>query len=267
MKTLRIALGQLNSRDNVSENFRSMERLLEEAAGAGARLMVFPECSSYLSSQGAADAAEPLDGPIMSRFREMAVKYGLDIHNGSFIEKNPDTGAVHNTSVYIDRQGEVQAVYRKIHLFDMASDGKASYRESATYTAGRETVFRSLPLGDFGFAICYDLRFPELFRALTLAGARLIFLPAAFTLFTGKDHWEPLLRARAIENQVYMVAPGQFGSCPVDRVTYGNSLVVDPWGTVIARAGDRVGIVTADIHWNWQDEVRGRLPCLEHRRL
>ncbi len=267
MKTLRIALGQLNSRDNIQENFASMELLLEEAADTGARLMVFPECSSYLSSQGAADTAEPLDGPIITRFRAMAKKYGLDIHNGSFIEKNPETGAIHNTSVYIDRQGEIQAVYRKIHLFELASDGKVSYRESATYTAGNETVFRQLPLGDFGFTICYDLRFPELFRTLTFAGARLIFVPSAFVMFTGKDHWEPLLRARAIENQVFIIAPGQFGSCPVNRVSYGNSLVVDPWGTVIARAGDRVGIVTADIHWSLQDEIRGRQPCLQHSRL
>ncbi len=265
-RKLRIALGQLNSRDDVEANFKVMEELLTEAAARKAELMVFPECSSTLSTLGASDKAESLEGPIINRFRNLAVKYAMDIHNGSFIEKDPETGAFYNTSVYIDSSGDIKAVYRKIHLFDVVLDKHRTYRESASYTAGSKVVGVHSPLGDFGFTICYDLRFPELFRRLALAGARLIFLPAAFTLFTGKDHWEALIRARAIENQVFIAAPGQFGERPGKKMSFGNSMVVDPWGTVIARARDGIDLVTADIDWDWQEEIRRKLPCLEHGR-
>lgn len=265
MSILRIGLGQLNTRDDITESFKTIEKQTRECAEKGARLVVFPELSTYLSESGTGGKAEDLNGNIIKKFKDLARTCNIYIHNGSFIEKSPDDKKVYNTSVLLNPDGQVEAVYRKIHLFDMNLDKKHAYRESDRFIAGDAIITTKTDIGQFGFSICYDLRFPELYRNLTLQGARLIFVPAAFTLFTGKDHWETLLRARAIENQVYIAAPNQIGEHPEGKSCYGNSMIIDPWGKVIARASDRVTSVVADIDFGYLETIRKNLPCLDNR--
>jgi predicted amidohydrolase len=265
MKKLRIGLGQLNTRDNIEENLKTIEKIVADCASQGAQLVAFPEASTYLSQHGAYEIAQGLDGAIISTLKTLARQYKVYIHNGSFIEKDPMSPKLFNTTVLIDPLGEIVATYRKIHLYDVEIAENLVYKESKKYNRGDSVVNVNTGIGDFGLTICYDLRFPELFRKLTLNGAKLIFVPAAFTLFTGKDHWEALLRARAIENQVYIVAVGQFGERPVGKMSFGNSMVIDPWGTVIAKASDRVCSLVADIDWEYQEHVRQSLPSLSNR--
>ena len=264
MKNLRIGVVQLNTRDNVDESFRELERLVEGCARDGAQLVLLPEMSTCLTEHDVSSVAESLEGNIIRRFKDLAVRYGIYLNNGSFVEA-AGNGKAYNTSVLINPEGVVEAFYRKIHLFDIDLSGGLSYRESDRYNRGTSAVTCSTSVGDFGFTICYDLRFPELFRKLTEQGAKLIFVPAAFTLHTGKDHWESLLRARAIENQVYIAAADQIGKHPDNKSCYGNSMIIDPWGKVIARASDRVGYITADVDWSYLEEIRGKIPCLKHR--
>jgi predicted amidohydrolase len=174
---------------------------------------------------------------------------------------------VYNTCVVVAPSGEIVSSYRKIHLFDIGIPGAAEFRESRTVVPGNEAITCELPFGKLGLSICYDVRFPELYRALTIAGARVIVVPAAFTLHTGKDHWRPLLTARAIENQIYILAAAQFGRANEKRVCWGHSLIADPWGAVIAEAPDKEGICVAEIDTEFQDKVRRELPCLSHRRM
>ncbi len=264
MKKLRLGIVQLNTRDNIEESFSEIERLVAECAEEDAGLVLLPELSTYLSENDVLSIAETLGGDIIRRFRDIAKKYSIYLNNGSFVEK-ADNGKVFNTSVLINPKGEVEAFYRKIHLFDIDLSGGLSYRESDRYNRGSSVVVSKTEMGDFGFSICYDLRFPELYRSLTEKGAKLIFIPAAFTMHTGKDHWEPLLRARAIENQVYIAAADQIGKHPDNKSCYGNSMIIDPWGKVIARASDRVGYITADVDWDYLAEIRGKIPCLKNR--
>ncbi len=264
MEKLRIGVIQLNTLDNVEESFREIERLVKGCAGDGAQLVLLPELSTYLSEHDVSSVAESLDGGVIRRFKDLALRYGIYINNGSFVEA-AGNGKAYNTSVLINPEGKVEAFYRKIHLFDIDLSGGLTYRESDRYERGTAAVTCSTPIGDFGFTICYDLRFPGLFRSLTEKGAKLIFVPAAFTMLTGKDHWEPLLRARAIENQVYIAAADQIGKHPDNKTCYGNSMIIDPWGKVVARASDRVGYITADVDWSYLEEIRGKIPCLKHR--
>ena len=199
MDKLRIGLGQLNTRDNIENSFEEIESLTAECSSRGAQLVVFPELSTYLSETSTKGAAQTPDGEIISRFKELAEKYNIYIHNGSFIEKSETDRKSFNTSVLINPSGKIEAVYRKIHLFDIEVNRKLTYRESDRYERGNSIINLSSRIGDFGFSICYDLRFPELYRELAFRGAKLIFVPAAFTMYTDKDHWESLLRARAIE--------------------------------------------------------------------
>jgi len=274
MKKLRIGIAQLNTKDNISESFRTIAGLTGEIASRGADLAVFPEMSTYLSELDISAAAQHLEDEVVSRFRELAKKHKIYLHIGSFVEKSGRESKVEaegpgsrafNTSVFINPEGAIEAVYRKIHLFDIELSDDLSYRESDRFLRGSEIVTHHSTLGDLGFSICYDLRFPELYRSLALRGAKIIFVPSGFTLFTGKDHWEPLLRARAIENQVYIIAPNQIGEHPVGKHCYGNSMIVDPWGKVIARASDRVEAVVANIDLDYVDKVRGKLPSLKNR--
>lgn len=265
MKKLRIGIGQLNTQDDLKKNLESIEKAVAYCAEQGANLVAFPECSTYLSQNGAKEHAETLEGPIIGRISELAKKHKVYIHNGSFIEKRPGYDKLFNTSVLIDTDGQIAVVYRKIHLFDVEIDENRTYKESNRYQSGDTIVNVKTELGDFGMTICFDLRFPELFRNLAIHGAKIIFVPAAFTLFTGKDHWEALLKARAIENQVYIVAAGQFGERPISKMSFGNSMVIDPWGTVIARASDRVCSFVADIDLEYLDHVRKVLPSLNNR--
>jgi predicted amidohydrolase len=255
----------IETKDNIKKSFKQIEMQTEECSKKGAQIIIFPEMSTYLSETPTNSIAQTLDGEIISRFKELSVKYNIYIHNGSFVEKAEIDGKSYNTSVFINPSGNIESVYRKIHLFDIELDKELTYRESDRYESGKSVVNTNSDIGHLGFSICYDLRFPELYRKLTIGGAKLIFVPAAFTLFTGKDHWEALLRARAIENQVYIAAPNQIGEHPDKKNCYGNSMIIDPWGKVIARASDRVDTIVADIDWDYLEDVRAKIPSLKNR--
>lgn len=264
MNKLRLGVVQLNTRDNIDASFADIKRLVAECAEKGAGLVLLPELSTYLSEKDVLSASQTMAGDIILRFMDIAKKHGIYLNNGSFVEKS-DNGKAYNTSVLINPEGEIEAVYRKIHLFDIDLSGGLSYRESDRYNRGNSAIVSKTHIGDFGLSICYDLRFPELYRSLTGKGAKLIFVPAAFTMHTGKDHWESLLRARAIENQVYIAAADQIGKHPDNKSCYGNSMIIDPWGKVIARASDKVGCITAEVDWSYLEEIRNKIPCLKNR--
>jgi deaminated glutathione amidase len=264
---MRAAAIQLNSTGDKGRNLASAEQLVREAAADGAELVVLPEKWNLLADgEELVAGAEPLDGPSLGAARGWARELGIHLLAGSISERG-DGGKAANTSVLIGPDGEDVAVYRKIHMFDVDAGG-VSYRESAYERAGEEIV--TAPLGDavLGLAVCYDLRFPELFRVLALAGARVVALPSAFTSATGRDHWEVLLRARAIEDQVFLVAPNQVGTAPPHYDSFGHSAIVDPWGRLLALAPAGAGecFVAADLDFAEQDRIRESLPALANRR-
>ncbi len=250
------------------------DRLTRAAAADGARLIVLPEKWTVLGSDDDMRAgAETLEGPAISWARALARELGIDLIAGSIVERprsEPGAAAekLANTSVHIDPQGEVRAVYRKLHMFDVEIEGRA-YRESAITEAGVEIVLSATAEGvELGMSICYDLRFPELYRILALRGARVFALPAAFTLPTTRDHWETLVRARAIENQAFVIAANQVGAHPGGHRSGGRSMIVDPWGVVLAQApeGEGEGHILADLDLERQEEIRTRFPALANRR-
>lgn len=257
---------QLNSKDKVKENLDVIKRLVNEAVQDGAKLVVLPEYANYLSDENKLEHAETLEGRTMTSYRELARTNGVYLNCGSFLEKSEDPQRSYNTSVLISPKGEIIDIYRKIHLFDVSIGSQVSAKESDSIVPGEKSVVVKTPLLDIGMTICYDLRFPELFRSLTDKGANLITTPAAFTLFTGKDHWEPLLRARAIENEVFVIAAGQWGVHPNNKSCFGGSMIIDPWGTVLAKASEGVGFITAPIDLNLQTKVRKQIPNLQNRR-
>jgi predicted amidohydrolase len=273
MSRLLAACIQLTSRSDVAQNLATCRRLCAEARARGAELAVLPENFAFIGAHErdkfavaeVVDAARP--GPILGALLATARETGMWIVGGGMPEASGREGFVHNTCLVVRPDGSLAARYRKIHLFDVDIPGGAQFKESGTVAPGDEPVVVDTPWGKLGLSICYDVRFPELYRRLTAAGARVVVVPAAFTLHTGKDHWHALLRARAIENQVWVLAPGQVGRPFENRACYGHSLVVDPWGTVVAEAGDRECAVVAELDWAFQDKVRRELPCLEHRRL
>jgi predicted amidohydrolase len=264
---VRAAAVQLQSTDDKDRNLEDADRLTRAAAADGAQLVVLPE---RLDVRGtAADyaaGAETLDGRAVTWARETARELGIDVVAGSVAERREGRERVANTSVHAGPDGELKAVYRKIHMFDVEVGG-VEYRESEHSEPADEIVVSETAQGlGLGLTICYDLRFPELYRILTLRGARIITIPAAFTRITGEAHWEILLRARAIENQVFVIAPGQGRLPGPDRDSYGNSMIVDPWGEVLARAGgEGACFVAADLDLARQDEVREKLPSLANR--
>ncbi len=261
-----VGLGQMNSRDNIAENLKTIEKMTEEMAAQGANLVIFPEYSTFYSDDDTVDVSETLDGPTITQLSKIAQRYGVYLHNGSFQERVESDGCCYDTSVCLNPRGEIEAIYRKIHLFDVHIPGKIAYQESKKFHRGNEIVTLKNPLTTFGFTLCYDMRFPELFRLLTLQGAKVIFVPAAYTLYTGKDHWESILRTRAIENQIYIVAAAQFGKFPThEEMSFGNSMVIDPWGTVLARGSERPCTLTAKIDLNFLEEVREKIPSLKNR--
>jgi len=262
---LRAAAVQLNSTSDKARNLAAAERLVHAAAADGAELVALPEKWNLLA--GGAEllaGAEPLDGPSLSAAREWARALGIHLLAGSIAERGEGEKAA-NASVLIGPDGEDLAVYRKIHMFDVDAGG-VSYRESEHEQAGAEIV--SAPLGELiaGLSVCYDLRFPELFRILALRGARLLLIPSAFTTATGRDHWEVLLRARAIENQAFVLAPNQIGQAPPHFDSFGHSAIVDPWGRLLASAPDEECFVAADLDLAAQEQVRESLPSLANRR-
>lgn len=264
---MRAAALQLNSTEDRDRNLATADRLVRAAAADGATLVALPEKWSLLGTEEQlAAGAEPLDGRAISWARGIARELGIDLVAGSIAERRAGHERIANTSVHVGPDGELQAVYRKIHLFDVEVGGTV-YRESDGAEPGEEIVTSTLDDGTgLGLAVCYDLRFAELFRILALRGALVVTLPSAFTLATTRDHWEPLLRARAIENQTFMVAPNQIGVAPPGNRSGGRSLIVDPWGTVLATAPDAECHVVADLDLERQAEIRAALPALANRR-
>ena len=263
---MRAAAVQLNSTDDFDRNLEVAGRLVRAAASDGANLVVLPEKWTVLGAPEAIRAsAEPLDGPALSAVAAMARELEIFLVAGSVPEVVPGQEKLANTSVMFGPDGERLAVYRKIHMFDVEV-ADVSYRESEIEEAGDQIALGDANGTGVGLSICYDLRFPELYRILALRGARVITVPSAFTERTGRDHWEVLIRARAIEDQVFIVAAGQIGAAPPHYRSYGRSMIVDPWGLVLAQAPDTEGFVSADLDFAAQDEVRERLPSLRHRR-
>ncbi len=266
---------QLNSTGRKEQNLDAAERLVRAAAADGAGLVALPEKWNLLAGgETLRDGAEPLDGPSLGAARSWAGELGIHLLAGSICERAGD-GHCHNTSVLIDPEGADLAVYRKIHMFDVEVGG-VSYRESEVEEAGTEIVTaegsESQSLGDpivglptIGLSVCYDLRFPELYRILAVRGARLITVPSAFTMATGRDHWEVLLRARAIENQLFVLAPNQFGEAPPFH-SFGRSAIIDPWGVRLATAPDGECFIAAELDLAAQERVRESLPSLANRR-
>jgi deaminated glutathione amidase len=273
--SLPVAAVQLCSTEDVADNLNRTRRLVKAAADAGAQLVGLPENFAYLGSDRdhkfsiAEDTGEAADGPILTAMRAAAREANVWLLLGGFPERvaDPGAGRIGNTSLLLDPAGAVRARYRKIHLFDVEIPGGHRFKESDTIAAGTEVVVAETPWGGLGLTICYDLRFPELYRLLAASGARMIAVPSAFTRETGKDHWHALLRARAIENQAYVFAPAQFGFHGGKRASYGHALVVDPWGVVLAECGEHEGFALARLDFDYQDQVRRTLPCLEHRKL
>jgi deaminated glutathione amidase len=265
---VRVAAVQLNASADQQANLRVADRLARGAAADGAELIVLPEKWTAMGSeQDLLASVQPLDGPAITWARELARELGVELVAGSILERVPGQAKPANTSVHVDAAGEIRAVYRKVHMFDVEVGGRA-YRESELEQAGEEIVVSRTAAGvELGLSICYDLRFPELYRALAVRGARVIAVPAAFTLPTTRDHWETLLRARAIENLCYVVAPAQAGTHTSGRETYGDTLIIDYWGKVLARLAEGVGVITAPFDLARQAETRARFPALENRRL
>ncbi len=262
---MRAAAVQLNSTDDKVANMAAADRLTRAAAADGADLVVLPEKVNLLGPDAALrEGAEALDGPTVAWARETAAELGIDLVAGSFAERRDGHDKLSNTSVHVGPDGQVRGVYRKIHMFDVTVEGK-EYRESAAQERGEEIVLSDAGDVRLGMTVCYDLRFPELYRILALRGARVLVVPSAFTRATGAAHWDTLLRARAIENQVFVVAADQIGIHPPDNESFGGSQIVDPWGDVLARAPDSEGFVAADLDFARQDEVRATLPSLANR--
>ncbi|EPX62879.1 Nitrilase/cyanide hydratase [Cystobacter fuscus DSM 2262] len=263
-----IAAAQMVSTSDKTHNLDSALRLVRRAADLGARLVGLPENFSWMGPEAErAAAAETLEGPTLSRMAEVARERKVTLLAGSILEQGAPGGRLYNTTVVFGPDGARLAVYRKIHLFDVDVGDGTPYRESAAVAPGTEVVVADTEVGRLGLSICYDLRFPELYRRLAAGGATLLAVPAAFTLMTGKDHWEVLLRARAIENQCYLFAPAQGGRHSPQRVTWGHAMVVDPWGLVTARASEGEGLAVAAMDTELLARVRRNLPCLQHRRL
>ena len=264
----RIALYQARTGIDPEANARDLADAIGDAARGGAAMLFTPEMSGLLDrdrQRAAARLHAEADDPVLAAVRESAARAGLWVHLGSLALKRED-GRLANRGFVIDGEGAVRASYDKLHLFDVDLPTGESWRESASYAPGERAVVVETPVGRLGLSICYDLRFPDLYRALTDAGARVIAIPAAFTVPTGRAHWHVLMRARAIEAGVFVVAAAQSGRHEDGRETYGHSLVVGPWGEILLDMGDEAGIGMAEIDLARVDEVRGRLPAISHRR-
>jgi deaminated glutathione amidase len=263
---MRAAAVQLNSTADVARNVEVAERLVRDAVRAGAELVVLPEKWNLLgAAETLLEGAEPLDGPSLAAAGSWARELGIHLVAGSVAERVAGAEKLYNTSVLFDPHGEAVATYRKLHMFDVDVAGVA-YRESQHEAPGEDIVLATIGELDLGLTVCYDLRFPELYRILAVRGARVISVPSAFTYETGRAHWHVLLRARAIENQAFVVAPNQIGEAAPHYRSYGHSLIADPWGTVIAEAPDEECFVLADLDLEAQERIREDLPSLANRR-
>lgn len=258
---------QMSAGSDKGANLERAERLIRLAASHGAALIALPETFNWRGKRAQeSEAAETQDGESIGLVSRLARELKVHIVAGSFTERSGGEKN-YNTSILIGSDGAVMAAYRKIHLFDVDLPGRVTVRESESKIGGAETACTGTTLGAIGLSICYDVRFPELYRRLTFAGAKVITVPSCFTFTTGEAHWEPLLRARAIENQVYVIAPAQFGPNVHGFSDYGNTMIIDPWGRVLGRASDQETIVIAPIDLHYLDRVRNELPALSHVRL
>jgi deaminated glutathione amidase len=265
-REIRAAAIQMSSTPNKAENLEAAERLIRQAVAAGAGLVALPELFSCHGLEKAyRENAEPVPGPTTEVLGELARELGVYVLGGSILEGEPGAERLHNTSTFFDPSGELTAAYRKIHLFDVKAPDR-DYLESNTVMPGREIVTAKAGPATLGLSVCYDVRFPELYRLLALRGAEILAVPAAFTLQTGKDHWELLLRARAVENQAYAIAPAQWGQKADGRWTYGRTMIVDPWGTVLSTCPDRDGYALATLDLDYLDRLRADFPTLANRR-
>ena len=267
---MRVAIVQLCSTDDLTGNLASAEKGVLEAVERGATFVALPENFAFIRREGERfPCAQGPDGAILLALSSWARRHRIWLLGGTFPEAIPGDARVYNTSVMFSPEGIEVARYRKIHLFDVSlgPDGADSYQESMHFAPGDQIAVASTPFGVVGMSICYDLRFPELYRALIDLDAKWIVVPSAFARETGKDHWEVLLRARAIECQAFVVAPAQCGHHSADRASYGRSLIIDPWGLVIAQAGDEPVVLVADCRLEDVDRVRSSIPALTHRRL
>ena len=261
------AVVQMTSTADVERNLASAESLVRRATSLGARFVSLPENFVFLRSEGEpAVEAQALDGTWVRRMSGLARELGITLLLGSLPEKVAGDHRVHNTSVLLGPDGATIAVYRKIHLFDIDLPGMEHLKESRAVRPGEDAVVAQAPFGLLGLTICYDVRFPELYRALTRAGARVLAVPSAFTERTGKDHWEVLLRARAVENLAYVVAAAQVGHHGRGRSSHGHAMIVDPWGAVMAQVPDGEGVALAELDFARQDRLSRELPALDHTR-
>lgn len=283
---MKVSLIQLCSTRDIAQNLARCNELANQAIADGADWILFPENAPFLGADREKFAiAESVDGPIVAHFRDIARRGNCWVSLGSFAEKiqansdnnnNDADGAnerTYNTQLLLNRRGETVAVYRKIHLFDVDVEGGQTFLESGSVAPGEDVVSAEITLDaqsgaqKVGLTICYDLRFPELYRALSAQNATILTVPSAFTLATGRDHWHPLLQARAIENQAYVLAPNQWGHHFGERRSYGHSAIYDPWGRRIACAPDTECVVSATLDFEYLNDVRQQMPCLGHRRL
>lgn len=261
---------QMTSTSDAAANLGAATSLIERASRLGAKFVATPENTDFLGPHAEKIArAQALDGPLCTHYGRLAAGHGLHLLLGSFAERSADPEKVYNTSVLFGPDGRVIAAYRKIHLFDVDVNAETRFKESDTVVPGDAVVCAETALGTVGLSVCYDLRFPELYRALRDKGAGVITIPSAFTLTTGKDHWEVLIRARAIETQCWVIAPGQSGKHDDGglRHSWGHSMIVDPWGHVVGMASDGPGLALAEIDPRRVTEVRRGMPVASHRRL
>lgn len=266
----RVAVIQMTSGDDVENNLQQAAAFVEAAAEQGAEFIALPENFAFMRREGMSfPCAQGTDGEILTRVRGWAKKHKAWILAGTFPESIPGDSRVYNASALLDPQGKLCAHYRKIHLFDvdLKAHGGDQLTESASVAPGEELVLADTDFGAIGLSVCYDLRFPELYRDLSARGARWFTVPSAFTPHTGKAHWEILLRARAIENQAFVLAPAQCGSHNPNRSSYGHSMIIDPWGRILAEAAEEPGFFLADCDLLDQEKQRAALPSLQHRRL
>ena len=267
MKFLAAAV-QMLAGDDKAANRAEAERWIRAAAAQGARVVALPEVFIWRGvKKQERENAEAVPGPTSEFLSRLARELGIYLLGGSILEEIAGSPKAYNTSLLFDPAGKLVASYRKIHLFDVDLANVVSLRESDTRAHGGDVVVAPTELCEMGLSVCYDLRFPELYRALVAKGAQLIFVPSAFTAYTGQAHWETLLRARAIENQVYVIAPDQFGKSAKSFETHGHSMIVDPWGKILGELSDGPGIVMAEIDLDYLAKVRAELPALDHRKF
>ena len=270
-RRLEVAAVQLSSQNRVAENLATCAELCAAAATRGARLVVLPENFAFMgpdSERGHhAEVLGDVDAPIQRALASLARRHAIFVVGGGMPERSDNAERPFNTAVVFDPSGTIVGSYRKIHLFDVDLVDGTTLRESQTTTSGSDPVLIRIDDFGVGLSICYDMRFPELYRALVRLGAEILLAPSAFTLHTGKDHWHVLLRARAVESQCYVVAAAQWGKHPLGRTTYGHALIADPWGTVIAECSDGRGFALGTVDSGRLKSVRASLPSLEHRKL